>query len=409
MLKRSCLLSLSALAALAGCPTDDGDETGTSAATEPTTGEPTTGAPTTGPTTDPETATETDGTTIASDTEGTDTADTDTDTGTDTDTDTAADSTGENAGCGMPVELGHPDLGELEVDGFHVNGTQIAVALRGDGVGLLDATDPAAIALLGSLDTEGGPVYRVATDGTRVLGGRRGGGAVFVDASSPAAMTEFWNDDSLDTEDVVFEGNELFLASPAGISIVDVTLDDDPMVLVTDLQQDAAGLNIGGSTLALGTTDVAYMAGFNFTSIDIGDRSAPATLAEVDDTGRPGNIVYANDFVYVGGSDGVQIFDVADPSAPSLVGTYEAQRAEFVAVDADNDRMFVLGSSTSSTDVPFLRIVDVADKTAPVEIGTLYDELDDPRWVQFAEGRLYFSTEATDPPSLYVLDACPPA
>ena len=37
----------------------------------------------------------------------------------------------------------------------------------------------------------------------------------------------------------------------------------------------------------------------------------------------------------------------------------------------------------------------------------MYDDLDDPLWAQYEGGNLYFSTDATNPPSLYVLEGCP--
>jgi|GEM_PF-2278198 len=390
---------LAALAVLAGCPSDDDDATGSATDSGDSSGS-----------TDPTTSTTGDdgsGTTqSASDSSSGGDTDTDTDgTGTDSGSESTG-STGGQQGCGIPVELGIADLGELELDGFHVVGTQVAAAVRGDGIALLDASDPAAVSVLGTIDPDGGPTYRAAMNGTLIVGGRRGGGAFMVDATDPANMVEQWTNQDLDTQDLVFD-DLLYLASAAGISVVDVSTPDSPNVLVDDLQRDANDMNIGGSTIAK-ADDVLYMAGFSFTSIDVSTPATPTTLADVDDTGRPDNIVHGAGFVYVGGNDGVQIFDVTDPAAPTLTGTYEGERASLLALDADNDRLFVFGSSTASTQVPLLRIVDVADKANPVEVGSLYEDLDDPLWAQYEQGTLYFSTDATDPPSLYILDGCPP-
>ncbi len=396
---------LAALALLAGCPSDDDDDTGAS-------GTATDGGSTGG--TDP-TASETDDPTNETDSGATSTTGTDTDAGTDTDTDTdtsdpdtGSDSStsGGQAGCGMPVELGVADLGELEIDGFHVVGTQVAAAVRGDGIALLDVADPANVTVLGSYEPAGGPTYRAAMNGDLLVGGRRGGGAFMVDATDPGAMVELWDNADVDTEDILY-GDLLYLASAAGISVVDVATPDDPDVLVEDLQQDANEMNIGGSTITM-LDGVVYMAGFSFTSIDVSTPATPTTLADVEDAGRPDNLVSGNGYVYVGGNDGVEIFDVADPAAPMRVGAYAGERASLLALDADNDRLFVFGSSTASTQVPLLRIVDVADKANPVEVGSMYDDLDDPLWAQYEGGNLYFSTEATDPPSLYILEGCPP-
>ena len=401
-------LCLAALPLLAACPTDDDTEAGTTpTSTSGTSDGDTTSAQTSaasdtentsGPSTDTDAETDTDADTGI----GTDT-DTDTDPGGDSDTGTTG-----AASCGMPVELATADLGELEIDGFHVVGTTMAAALRGDGIGLLDVTDPTAVTVLGTFDPAGGPTYRAALLDGLVVGGRRGGGAFMVDAADPANITELWVDEDLDTEDIVYEGDRLYLASSAGVSVVDVTTPGTPTTLVEDLQQDGGGANIGGSTVVK-TDDVLAMAGFNFTTIDVSTPDTPVTLAEVDDTGRPDNIVLGNGYVHVGGNDGVQIFDLADPAAPALVGTYPGERASLLALDPDNDRLYVFGSSTTSTQVPLLRVVDVADKANPVELGSLFDDLDDPLWAQFEGGTLYFTTDATDPPSLIMVDGCPPA
>ncbi len=393
---------LAAATLLAGCPsTNDDEPAGSGTATD---GAGSTSAAS-GSTSDA--GSDTDSVTTNVDSTGSSSAgDTDTDTDS-ADPDTGSGSTTEGVeGCGLPIELGVADLGELDIDGFHVVGTQIAAAVRGDGVALLDASDPAAVSILGMIDPDGGPTYRAAQNGHYIVGGRRGGGAFMVDATDPANMVELWVNEDLDTEDILY-GDLLYLASAAGVSIVDVATPDTPTILVQDLQQDAAENNIGGSTITQ-MADVLYMAGFSFTSIDVSTPATPTTLADVDDAGRPDNLVSANGYVYVGGNDGVNIFDTSDPSNPTLVGTYPGARGTVLALDASTDRLFVFSSSTTSTAVPFLRIVDISDKANPVEVGSMYEDLDDPLWAQYEEGTLYFTTDATEVASLYILEGCPP-
>lgn len=394
------LCAFATLALLTGCPTtDDEGETGASGTENSSDGS--TGPALTSSTTDDAGSSTTNDAGSGS-SSGSGSTSTDPDTGSD-----SGSTTGGSRGCGMPMELGIAAVGDLDIEGFHVSDGRIAAAVRGDGIALLDASDPAAVSLLGTIDPAGGPTYRAAMLGDLLVGGRRGGGAFMVDAADPANMVELWVDEDLDTEDILY-GDLLYLASSAGVSVVDVAVPETPNVLVQDLQQDGNDMNIGGSTMTM-ESEVLYMAGFSFTSIDVSTPATPTTLADVDDTGRPDNLVSGNGYAYVGGNDGVQIFDVADPTAPALVGTYDGERATLLALDADNDRLFVFGSSTTTTDVPLLRIVDVTDKANPTELGSMYDELDDPLWAQYEDGTLYFSTDATAPASLYILDGCPPA
>jgi hypothetical protein len=394
--------TLATLALLTGCPSDDGDADSDGGST-------TDAVDSTSSTTEEPSSTLTGSAgTSSSGSSGLSSTGT---TGFDTD-DTDGESSGTSGttgaqGCGMPIELGVSTIPALDVDGFHAVGDRMAIAVRGDGVALLDVSDPTSVALLGSYDPGGGPTYRASLQDNLIVGGRRGGGAFMVDASDPASMVELWVDADLDTEDIVFD-DLLYLASSAGVSIVDVTTPSMPTTLVEDLQQDSSGQNIGGRTIAK-LDDTLFMAGFSFTSIDVSTPAMPTTLADLDNTGRPDNLVVANGHVYVGGADGVQIFDISTPATPALVGTYEAERAQLLALDAERDRLFVFGSSTATIDVPLLRIVDVSDKANPVELGSMYDDIDDPLWAQYDNGRLYFTAASTDPSSLYILDGCPPA
>ena len=393
--------SLLALLLLVGCPSGDENETATSddptmaSDTDPTTTggpmsdtdpDPTTGSP-------PDTDTDSDS--------ATDTDDSDTDATTST-------GTGEPGECGMPAELGVVDLDDLDIDGFHVLGDRIALALRGDGVGLLDISDPANATLLGSYDTSGEPTYRVATDGTYIVGGRRGGGAYLVDATDPANMMELWLDDTLDGQDVLLDGTTLFLAGSASLSVVDVSTPASPVVLVDDAANDGADGNFAGGNVAIDGSTL-FMANQSLTAIDVTELSAPVNIGELDDMGRPENITIVNSLAFVGGADGVAVIDVSEPAAPDEIGFLGAPRSTHVAVDIDNDHLFVLGDDTASTDVPFLRIADIGDPSTPIVVGEMYDELDDPEWIQFADGNLYFTTESTNPSTLYILDACPEA
>ena len=392
MLRHRIPTLIGALALATGCPSDDDGNTD-----DPTSSTTASGTSSSGSATGDSSTSENADTSSGNAVDSTDTGMAESGSG-------SSSSGGGASGCGMPVELAVFDGAGLQLDGFHVVDDRLVAAVRGDGLALFDVADPSAVTLLGSIDPDGGPTYRAAQQGSLLVGGRRGGGAFMVDATDPANMTELWVDPDLDTEDIVFD-DHLYLASSAGLSIVDVADPATPVVLVEDLQQDGTGQNIGGQTLAK-SDDVVFMAGFSFTSVDIEVPAMPTTLADLDDTGRPDNLVLGDGHLYVGGADGVQIFDVSDPAVPTLVGTYPGERATLLALDPTNERLFVFGSSTTSTDIPLLRIVDVTDKANPVELGAMYDELDDPLWAQYDAGRLYFTVDSTDPPSLYVLDGC---
>lgn len=168
--------------------------------------------------------------------------------------------------------------------------------------------------------------------------------------------------------------------------------------------------NVGGITEIEVRDSRAYLVNQNGLRIyDVSSYSSPLLLAEVSRERLYRDLVVTPPYAYVAaGPAGLEVFDVADPSSPSVAATYPdvyggvadaeirdgyAYVADFqaglVIVDTSNLEAVEVGrfdSPGSAYDVALqgnlafladveggLRIVDISDPTAPTEVGFLDD------------------------------------
>jgi len=84
------------------------------------------------------------------------------------------------------------------------------------------------------------------------------------------------------------------------------------------------------------------------------------------------------DYFYVTSGDGLSIYDVSEPTEPTLTGTLELfHDPYYVQEDLDtNGRIAVIGIGTSQTVSDTLLVIDVSDKSAPEIVGKLARSID---------------------------------
>ena len=101
-------------------------------------------------------------------------------------------------------------------------------------------------------------------------------------------------------------------------------------------------------------------------SIDVSDPTTPILLGTID-LGRsewPEGIAVSGDHLYLASGD-LEIFDVSDPAAPSLVSSFPAVGARGVAVSGGYAYLAAAG-------YPALQIIDVSDPTSPTLVSDFY-------------------------------------
>jgi plastocyanin len=277
------------------------------------------------------------------------------------------------------------------------------------GLETVDVTDPANPAPLGS-DTTDGFARRVQVIGTKAYVAPRESGLHVFDVSDPA------NPGLLGTTDAAWEANVAAVSDQAvayiasrekGMRVVDVSNPGNPDVLGA-YERPSAVMDIA--------TDHAYgyIAGLDrLWVLDMADPALPAPIATSGLQGAPGeprrlsfgshpqtgdSLIYVADWSY-----GVEIFDVADPSTPTLLGHYPAPTDHEVKdVFALSPHAYVL---TADGGDGWLRIVDVSDPTSPNELEA-YDTRGDARRV-FVTDTVAYLADGTA--GLRVIDVSNPA
>jgi hypothetical protein len=243
--------------------------------------------------------------------------------------------------------------------GVHVVGNRSYLAVGADGLVLLDVSDPAALHVVGSVDTPGFALT-VEVVGNRAYIAAREGGLEVVDVSTPTQPRLVGQHDTPRmAERLMATKGLVYLADEAGgLLIIDVR---------TDAPVRRGTYNIAGNTtdvVVLG--DRVYLS--TFQGLVVGDVSIPARPQVLGTLALPGfsyNITISDTIAFVNNGSQVCVIDVAEPTRPRLLQT--------IPFTADSLRGLALRSTTLyvATANQGLQLIDVADPLAPVRLGAV--------------------------------------
>lgn len=341
---------------------------------------------------------------------------------------------------GSPLELGfHP----TQAFGLAPVGSVAFVAAASDGLRAIDFSSPGTPILLDTLDTLGSALA-VAVSGTHAYVADWSHGLRIVDISAPSALVE---DGSYDTpgaaEDVVVTGNHALVADDErGLRIVDVSSPSTPTeegaydvtsaawsvavsgtlayvgdyyyipssapgaLRIMDISDPANPGQIGfaelsgrGTGLAL-AGDYAYLSGYA-AGLLVADVSNPFSASEVisyPTTKLANDVAVAGDYAYLAENRDLYLFDISDPPAPAVLGTWPAPGNGLSSVAVDGDYAYV-GAARDG-----LRIVDISNPSTPTETGVypISDHIND---VALLGDRAYV---AADSEGLHIVDVSNP-
>ena len=303
-----------------------------------------------------------------------------------------------------PVEIGSLET-RGSVNGLDLSGDVLYTAEDSAGVGVLDVGDPSSPSELGFFEVTDRDVQAVAVavPGERVVAVDRSM-AFLLDVSDPAAPAELGSAADLrEPGDVVVDGNHAYIAErgvalvvldisdPANPSVAgeldvgevayceEVVLADGRVLLadtnsslrVVDVSNPAAPAQLGlliapgisYDAALTGSMAVVVDTSIGLRTIDVSDPTSPVVLATETIQDRPASVALSGGNALVGAS-GIYIYDLANPTAPSLLGSIELTR--------DAEEMAVAGSLVYvANGGDGLRVIDIGDPTAPVEIGSL--------------------------------------
>jgi hypothetical protein len=350
-------------------------------------------------------------------------------------------------------------LGTYTVTGLRslvVAGDRAYLAMAGAGVQIIDVSDPAHPALLGSYDSpadtysatqvraEGDRVYVAATyDGfaglqvfdmsnpanPMLLGSLptvqdvQGVQALQVDngwvsalstgtwqiidwrvANNPIAhgrypIIVFANDIQV-RDDHAYIATGLF----EGFQILDISDLDSMMQLGTVTAMSANSLKVRDSLAYV--TESQTAGGLHI--IDIATETDPVQIGHYDTISSPEfDVQIIDNFAYLAaGNDGLQIIDISNPISPTLHGA-NATPMNTAFLQVEGQIAYALDNQPTSTAPSVLYAMDVSDPSNPTILGTYQDaaEMNWARGMDIANGIAYITTGE----SLQMIDVSDPA
>ncbi|MFO0832421.1 MAG: hypothetical protein U0637_11360 [Phycisphaerales bacterium] len=244
-----------------------------------------------------------------------------------------------------------------------VSGTTLFAAVGMDGVRAYSLANPAAPALLGSLDTAG-RVHDIALRTNRIFAAADDGGLIGIDRTNPAAMSVLGVSTlpASTVWDLAPIGNLAYASEDFGLRIYDVTNTASPVLLggfayTTPFTCASRVLTVANSN--------AYIGGCAGTLrvLNINNPAAITQRALVNISGGIDyDMVVSGNFLYGGSGNGLKVVDISNPNAPFLLTTYAVPGPVFnVKVSGTNAFL-----ATRDNGV---WIVSIANPAAPQLIG----------------------------------------
>ena len=194
------------------------------------------------------------------------------------------------------------------------------------------------------------------------------GALLVVDIANPGAPAEvgLHQTELLDNDNMAISDNFLYSTGHYGLQVFDFS---DPSMPV---EAETSGIDWWVRDLQL-INNRAYLAsGFELTLLDISDPGQPTPISTFESTvTQPGVLAATNDYAYIADDDGLHIFDVTDPASPEMVNIFPL--AEPINEIVLQGRYAYLATGLTdqyhSPSSGSLRILDLADPAAPLQVG----------------------------------------
>jgi hypothetical protein len=258
----------------------------------------------------------------------------------------------------MPVELSEDTtfgVMKIVVDGNTVYG---AAGLRINIIDVSNRTDPIVI---GEIITEDFVSNMVVNGSEAYLATRSGGFNIFnvTDPMSPVntgnyiSVSGVWS--------VKVAGGYAYVDSESGLFIIDVSDPQNPLVIGNFI-----GPVMSNDMIASG--DYLYLANDwnGFRVIDISDKHTPDEIGYYETVGPLIDIAVVGDYAYLAVErDGLRILDISNPNMPIEVGSFSVEGG-VTGVEVVNNFAYIYAGGLSS-----ILVIDITDVHAPVQAGFL--------------------------------------
>ena len=250
-----------------------------------------------------------------------------------------------------PVEVGFldgPGLQKIAVSDGYAFAAGGALILF-----VIDVSTPSAPVVVGWVELRGPKGRRngssstgIAVSGSHVyttqwwagaLGGTRW--LAVIDVTDPSAPVKVGSLDDVDG-DIALDGGYAYIAEGNGLRVIDVSTPTAPAE-VGFLEGAGGAVAVAGSSAYVTYGSGGHIGSGGLVVIDVSNVSAPVELGRVETPARAGDLAISNGLAYVAATDGLRVFDVSWPSAPSERGHY------WVGIDFDYPLDFFGGAAVA--------------------------------------------------------------
>ena len=250
-----------------------------------------------------------------------------------------------------PVKVGSQGSGRSDY-GVSVSGG-IAVVLETQLAEIVDVSDPAHPVALGNWGSYANAVSLVGSTAYSV----GGSGLNIRDVSDPANPKSLGGYAVANATGVSVVGNLAYVACSAGMLVIDVSNPASPAFVASiDASTPAVAVSAAGGVACLAT-------GFGgLKVIDVSDPGTPVLRSTGRVEGAANDVAIVGNRAYVakGGDGGLTIYDVTDPTKPTVLGQYPTENVNSVLVS---------GNTAYLASGYGLSIIDVSDPARPRSLG----------------------------------------
>jgi len=302
-----------------------------------------------------------------------------------------------------PTEIGY--LEHRQGDSFG----PVNVAVAGNyvyfndyfGLRIADISNPGSPTPASTYDTIGPSPSELTAAGDYVYVADARAGLIILDVADPTHPRRVGSYDTPGyAREVVVSGDYAYVTdASAGLQIIDVTNPGAPAAVGSlGGLGDAHGLDVAGDYAYV----TAYSSGNSLRVIDVSDPTNPAQVGSLPTPGFSWSVDVVGEYAYVGDANnlgGFVIIDVSEPASPVQDGSYDGDFRVF-SMQVIGDLAYLAASYNGG-----LRVVNVANSTAPVDVGSL-DTPGDATNLTVSGAYAYV---ADGPGGLRIIDATDPA
>ena len=218
----------------------------------------------------------------------------------------------------------------------------------------------------------GGAAWAVEIEGTIAYVGQ-GQSLLLFDISQPSAPLEMGRVILPDgVTDIVVSGAYAYVAiGHGGLQVINISTPSSPVVVGTYGTRYVRAVDVSG--------DFAYLVedSFGLEVLDISEPSNPVHVGGYDDADTTYDVVVSGNFAYVAyGYDGLKVFDISVPANLVQVGGYlydppDGASDMYWSVDLANNYIFLTAEATPGSRTS-LYVVDISVPSNPIHTG-VYD------------------------------------